>query len=379
MVPLPGSECAFQCINRQEWRLSERPSARKPKHSGANAYLLGSVDSPQGFTELAQDIVALPLDTLNSPAKNESTDYNLVGRLALHSERRQVVRQASLACQGDTRRDPVFPCGQVCKRQPPRVAMSNPPFVRSGRRPRRWIVLFGIAYSALLPLVAQSPPSGQRLEQRLLEILESRCQACHNNGTQLGDLALDSDAGLRQGGAHGRVVVPGKPQASRLYRRVARLEEPFMPMQGEPLETSEVTVIKDWIEAGANWPASTGDPVVVSNTGQTAGATPESTESSEARFFRERIHPALKRCQSCHDDALKYYGLSLETRESLLYGGLDGPVLVPGEPEASRLYRKAARLEPHFMPSGPVMLSDQEIKDLYQWIKRGALWAGPGG
>ena len=255
--------------------------------------------------------------------------------------------------------------------------MTNPPFVRSGRRPRRWIVLFGIAYSALLPLVAQSPPSEQRLEQRLLEILESRCQACHNNGTQLGDLALDSDAGLRQGGAHGRVVVPGEPQASRLYRRVARLEEPFMPMQGEPLETSEVTVIKDWIEAGAKWPASTGDPVVVSNTGQTAGATPESTESSEARFFRERIHPALKRCQSCHDDALKYYGLSLETRESLLYGGLDGPVLVPGEPEASRLYRKAARLEPHFMPSGPVMLSDQEIKDLYQWIKRGALWPDP--
>ena len=112
MVPSPGSECAFQCIDRQEWRLSERPSNRKPEHSGANAYLLGSVDTPQGFTELALDIVALPLDTLNSPAKNESTDDNLVGRLALQSEWRQVVRPASLACQGDTRRILFFLAGR---------------------------------------------------------------------------------------------------------------------------------------------------------------------------------------------------------------------------------------------------------------------------
>ena len=254
--------------------------------------------------------------------------------------------------------------------------MSKTRFARSGA-PGRWIILVGIASSAALPLLAQSSQPQERLEQRALGILESRCQACHNNATKLGDLALDSDAGLRQGGVHGRVVVPGKPQASRLYRRVARLEEPFMPMQGEPLENSEVGVIKDWIEAGAEWPASMVDPVLVSNTGHSAGPTPESTESSEARFFRERIHPVLRRCQSCHDDALKYYGLSLETRESLLYGGLDGPALVPGEPEASRLYRKAARLEPHFMPSGPVMLSDQEIKDLYQWIKQGAIWPDP--
>lgn len=255
--------------------------------------------------------------------------------------------------------------------------MSKPRFVRSGRRPRGWIILFGIASSALFPLLAQSPPSQQSLERRLLGILGSRCQACHNSETKLGDLALDSEAGLRQGGVHGPVVVPGEPQASRLYRRVARLEEPFMPMQGEPLENRELSVIKEWIEAGAGWPAASVDQVLVSITRHSVGSTPESTESSEARFFREHIHPILRRCQSCHDDALKYYGLSLETRESLLYGGLDGPALVPGEPEASRLYRKAARLEPHFMPSGPVMLTDQEIHDLYQWIKRGANWPDP--
>ena len=42
------------------------------------------------------------------------------------------------------------------------------------------------------------------------------------------------------GGWHGPVVVPGKPEESRLYRRVARLEKTYMPLGitggvGEPL------------------------------------------------------------------------------------------------------------------------------------------------
>ncbi len=148
-------------------------------------------------------------------------------------------------------------------------------------------------------------------------------------------------------------------------------------MQGAPLEDGEVSVVKQWIEAGANWPSASADPDLDSSPTLSGSPPPQSGESFEDRFFRDRIHPILRRCQSCHNDALKYYGLSLETRESVLYGGLDGPAVVPGEPEASRLYRKAARLEPHFMPTGPVMLTNQEIDDIYSWIKRGATWPDP--
>ena len=194
---------------------------------------------------------------------------------------------------------------------------------------------------------------------------------------KLGDLALDSALGLQQGGVHGPVVVPGDVQASRLFLRIARLEEPFMPMQGEPLDSRDLGLIKRWIASGAKWPTTPIGPDPDSNARVPEVASLQLDSTADARFFRERVHPILVRCQSCHDDALKYYGLSLETPEGLLYGGLNGRVLVPGDPEASRLYRKAARLEPHFMPVSAVMLSEQEIVDLYQWIQQGAIWPDP--
>ena len=67
-------------------------------------------------------------------------------------------------------------------------------------------------------------------------------------------LALDTAAGFRAGGLHGPVVTAGDPQASRLYRKVARLEKPVMPMQGDPLTGDESALVKRWIEMGAPWP-----------------------------------------------------------------------------------------------------------------------------
>ena len=56
---------------------------------------------------------------------------------------------------------------------------------------------------------------------------------------------------MNAGGVHGPVVVAGNAHQSRLYRRVARLEKPFMPMEGEALPEAEVTLLKRWIERGA--------------------------------------------------------------------------------------------------------------------------------
>jgi hypothetical protein len=41
---------------------------------------------------------------------------------------------------------------------------------------------------------------------------------------------LETRAGFLSGGWHGPVVVAGKPEESRLYRRVARLEKTYMPL-----------------------------------------------------------------------------------------------------------------------------------------------------
>src|SRR5262249_25296393 len=72
-------------------------------------------------------------------------------------------------------------------------------------------------------------------------------------------------------------------------------------------------------------------------------------------FFETAIRPVLAdRCFQCHGSSVEEPkgGLVLETREGILNGGDSGPVIVPGDPEASLLikairYRdKALRMPP---------------------------------
>ncbi len=271
----------------------------------------------------------------------------------------------------------LVPKAAGCQRQQARFSMLHFSHLRARARWRAPTVLIAPLALTVLPAFAEPALAAQEAVRQVAAILESRCQPCHNNESELGGLALDSPAGLQRGGAHGIVVVPGDPQASRLYRRIARLEEPTMPMSGEPLDEDALDAFRAWISSGADWPGLPPASGLDRAQGTTKGPSNPSGESASAQFFRERIHPILRRCQSCHDDALKYYGLSLETREGLLYGGLSGPALVPGRPEDSRLYQKAARLVPHFMPTGPVLLTDREIADLFDWIEKGAVWPDP--
>ena len=53
--------------------------------------------------------------------------------------------------------------------------------------------------------------------------------------------------------------MPGKPDESRLYRRIARIEKTYMPLNsgggpGDPLPEAEVALVRQWIMQGANWP-----------------------------------------------------------------------------------------------------------------------------
>ncbi len=106
----------------------------------------------------------------------------------------------------------------------------------------------------------QADPDAVFFEENILPILSARCQLCHNDERKYAGLTLETRDGLQNGGWHGPVVVPGNPEASRLYRRVARLEKPYMPLSpgggtnGEPLSKDQIALLKLWIERGAKWP-----------------------------------------------------------------------------------------------------------------------------
>jgi len=91
--------------------------------------------------------------------------------------------------------------------------------------------------------------------------------------------------------------------------------------------------------------------------------------------FARQVHPIfVKKCFACHSSAVKQGGLSVETIESLLEGGVHGPSLEPGAAEESLLYRRVAGIDEPRMPMGMSALADSEVAILRDWINEGARW-----
>ena len=66
-------------------------------------------------------------------------------------------------------------------------------------------------------------------------IFEQSCWSCHSQTLQLSKLDLSSRDSALKGGEHGPALVPGRADDSRLYRLIAGLEKPGMPLDGTPL------------------------------------------------------------------------------------------------------------------------------------------------
>lgn len=92
-------------------------------------------------------------------------------------------------------------------------------------------------------------------------------------------------------------------------------------------------------------------------------------------FFERKIRPVLiERCYTCHSAKAKKVrgGLLLDTRHGLRKGGSQGPAIVPGDPDASRLVR-AIRYEDKDLQMPPKKkLPAEQVADFEAWIKRGA-------
>ncbi len=98
-----------------------------------------------------------------------------------------------------------------------------------------------------------------------------------------------------------------------------------------------------------------------------AQAAPENTEAGLAmRLLRSN-------CLSCHDEEKRKGGLSLGSRESLIKGGSEGPVIVEGKPGESTLITSlGAAADPHMPPKK--QFSAAQIKVLEDWVRRGTPW-----
>jgi hypothetical protein len=94
--------------------------------------------------------------------------------------------------------------------------------------------------------------------------------------------------------------------------------------------------------------------------------TPAALESSGAPTYENYVEPLVSaKCGTCHGD-LASGGLNILTYKGLMEGGKNGPVIVPGDAEASFLYQLQSE-EKHFGK-----FSAEELEMIRQWIDAGA-------
>jgi len=92
-------------------------------------------------------------------------------------------------------------------------------------------------------------------------------------------------------------------------------------------------------------------------------------------FFEGKVRPILKEhCYKCHSaEAEKVKGgLMLDTREGTLKGGDSGPMIVPGDPEKSRLIVAVRHTDPDLQMPPKEKLAAEQVAVLEEWVRRGA-------
>src|SRR5580700_8175484 len=89
--------------------------------------------------------------------------------------------------------------------------------------------------------------------------------------------------------------------------------------------------------------------------------------SAETVRFEKDVAPIFQaNCTGCHGTKVKLKDLNLTTEEAALKGSESGPVVVPGKPEDSLLYKK---IQSGAMPVGKPHLSEKEIATISSWIR----------
>lgn len=118
------------------------------------------------------------------------------------------------------------------------------------------------------PLVAkqtaplQSQPQGEKVAftEQIKPLLERSCVGCHAGGRPAGLLRVDLREALLKGGESGTAaVVPGQSVRSLLIEYVSDRSEAEMPPRATrdkfpALSKEEVTLLRRWIDQGAEWP-----------------------------------------------------------------------------------------------------------------------------
>jgi mono/diheme cytochrome c family protein len=124
---------------------------------------------------------------------------------------------------------------------------------------QRWIDSGGLREGED-PESVKKQTKGKEVSEReiMVNVFEAKCISCHGKWRQDGGLDLRTRASLLKGGKSGPAVVPGKPEESLLFKRIASAEmPPSQDIYGDGqyvkrVSADEMDKLRQWIAAGAS-------------------------------------------------------------------------------------------------------------------------------
>jgi len=143
------------------------------------------------------------------------------------------------------------------------------------------VVFVALAIPPRIVAAAEAPPSAadvQFFENKIRPVLTENCYKCHGAeavkaGKLKGDLRLDSRAGVLKGGENGPVIVPGKPDDSRLIQAVRYTDDDLKMPPKVKLPAGAIADLEKWVSMGAPDPRG--------SSGEVAGAEPDTEARPE--------------------------------------------------------------------------------------------------
>ena len=104
-----------------------------------------------------------------------------------------------------------------------------------------------------------------------------------------------------------------------------------------------------------------------------------SARAADKINYEDHLQPILRNeCTSCHNPDKKKAGLDVSSYQTLMAGSDSGPVVNPGDPDGSTIYKVVAHIADPYMPKGKGKLQDKDIEVFKKWIAGGALQTASG-
>jgi mono/diheme cytochrome c family protein len=146
---------------------------------------------------------------------------------------------------------------RVSRSTAPAIALPDV-VMRLRRTVRASLLAAGFVLAPALAAPAGEPVSPQQaefFEKHVRPVLIANCLTCHGPEKQEAALRLDSRAAMLKGSENGPVVVPGKPEVSKLIAAIGYQGDVQMPPPGK-LPPPAIDALTQWVRMGLPWPVA---------------------------------------------------------------------------------------------------------------------------